>query len=70
MVAGRIGIAHSARLFEGHILFEGPHPTLRATSLSLYPSASSSITGCQLTPLAAGRSIVFAYHLTGHTAQV
>lgn len=43
MVAGRIGIAHSARLFKGHILFEGPHPTLRATSL--YPPASSSITG-------------------------
>lgn len=37
MVAGRIGIAHSARLFEGHILFEGPHPTLRATSLSIPP---------------------------------
>lgn len=35
MVAGRIGIAHSARLFKGHILFEGPHATLRATSLSL-----------------------------------
>lgn len=35
MVAGRIGIAHSARLFKGHILFEGPHPTLHATSLSL-----------------------------------
>lgn len=37
MVAGRIGIAHSARLFKGHILFEGPHPTLHATSLSLFP---------------------------------
>lgn len=35
MVAGRTGIAHSARLFKGHILFEGPHPTPRATSLSI-----------------------------------
>lgn len=36
MVARRIRIAQSARLFKGHILFEGPHPTLRSTSL--YPS--------------------------------
>lgn len=36
MVAKRIRIAQSARLFKGHILFEGPHPTLRSTSL--YPS--------------------------------
>lgn len=36
MVARRIGIAQSARLFKGHILFEGPHPTLRSTSV--YPS--------------------------------
>lgn len=36
MVAGKIWIAQLARLFKGHILFEGPHPTLRSTSL--YPS--------------------------------
>lgn len=36
MVARRIRIAQLARIFKGHILFEGPHPTLRSTSL--YPS--------------------------------
>lgn len=37
MVAGRIGIAHSAWFFKGHILFEGPRHTLHATSLSIPP---------------------------------
>lgn len=36
MVARRIRIIQTARLFKGHILFEGPHPALRSTSL--YPS--------------------------------
>lgn len=42
--------------------FQGSYFVWRASSypscdLSLYPSASSSITGCQLTPLATGRSL-------------
>lgn len=69
MVAGRIGIAHSAKLFKGHILFEGPHPTLCVTSLSL---SLCLLLHNRLLANTLGNwtFIVLGYHLTGHILQV
>lgn len=69
MVARRIRIAQSARLFKGHILFEGPHPTLRSTSL--YPccllphNMLSAIPRGNWTAHCLGRS-----YITAHILQV
>lgn len=64
MVARRIGIAQSAWLFKGHILFEGPHPTLRSTSVC--PSHLLP----QLSPSATGQFIVLGYLIAAHIQQV
>lgn len=64
MVARRIGIAQSVWLFKGHILFEGPHPTLRSTSVC--PSRLLP----QLSPSATGQFIVLGYLITAHILQV
>lgn len=51
MVARRTWIVHSARLFKGHILFEGPHPILHSTSVSLSPPPPPAYHALSANPL-------------------